>query len=127
MKIVIAHQTWEVEKVSGHDPKLYVNGEECTGTAWLAHFKIYISADLKGDRALRTIRHEVCHAFIFSTQAVRPESWSEEDLCDFMSIYCQDITKYSQEIYNALFLVDRNLMDEEDELRGTPSPICPGI
>lgn len=106
MKIDIEGQSWSIEKKQSHSPSLMVDGAECCGTTWLGHLKIYIDAALTGDRAMRTIRHELCHAYIWSTQAVRPEAWDEEALCDFMAIYGPQISKAADAVFEALFKVD---------------------
>lgn len=111
MKIVIANQEWVVDKVPPHDPSLFVDGGEVLGSTWLAHLRICIAGDLKADRAKRTIKHELCHAYIYSTQANRPDTWDEEAICEFFGIYSDEINKQANEIYKALFLVDVNLVE----------------
>lgn len=111
MKVTIANQEWVVEKVPPHDPSLFVGNSESLGAAWLGHMRICIASDLKGDRAKRTIRHELCHAYIYATQANRPETWDEEAICEFMAVYGPEITSVARKVFEALFLVDINLVD----------------
>lgn len=103
MHILIAGQKWDVLKVSGHDPGLYADAKTCLGTAWPGHLRIYISAELEGDSALRTIKHELVHAYIYSTQAIRPETWDEEDVCEFLSIYGDEIIQQANLVYTKFF------------------------
>ena len=110
MKIKIADQLWDVEKVPAHDPALMVDGSECFGTTWIGHLRICINGSLEGDRARRTIRHELAHAYIWATQAVRPESWDEESLCDFVAIYGPQISRMADKVFEALFTVDVDLV-----------------
>ena len=109
MNVSIGNQSWVVEKVPAHDPTLMVDGTECFGTTWIGHLRICVSAELKEDAARRTLRHELCHAFIWSTQAVRPESWAEEALCDFMAMYGPQITRAADKLFEALYVVDLDM------------------
>ena len=110
MKIKIVDLVWDVEKVPAHDPALMVDGSECFGTTWIGHLKICVNAGLVGDRARRTILHELCHAYIWSTQAIRPETWDEEAVCDFMAIYGPQMAKVADKVFEALYLVDVDLV-----------------
>ena len=94
----IANQKWCIFLADSHDPELMVDGTHCLGTTWPARLEIYVSNELCGDRLKRTIRHELAHAFIASTQMVRPESYTEEDLCEFMAIYAEGLARCADEI-----------------------------
>ena len=77
--------------------------ELCDGTCWYELRKIYLSKDLNTSTAKRTIRHELVHAFIYTTQANRPKEWNEEAICDFFGIYGKQISDLGEQIYNALY------------------------
>lgn len=111
MNIKIGSLDWTILKAKSHDPVLMVDGVECTGTTWLGRAEIYIDDALEGSRALRTIAHELCHAYIFSTQAIRPETWDEESMCDFIAEYGKEISTVAFNVYQTLFVVDLNLED----------------
>jgi len=89
--IVIAGQCWDVYAADSHDAELFANGSACFGTTWYGNYSIYISNELSGSRARRTIAHEVVHAYLYSTQHSMPESYTEEQVCDFVSIYGEGI------------------------------------
>lgn len=97
--IPIAGQLWTVYAADSHDAELFVNGGACFGTTWSGSYSIYISNELSGTRARRTITHEVTHAYLYSTQCNMPESYSEEQLCDFIAIYCDEIRIVSEFLY----------------------------
>lgn len=103
MKIKIGNLEWTVLRAAAHEPVLVVDGLECTGTTWLGKAEIYIDETLQGSRAMRTLVHELCHAYIFSTQAIRPETWDEEAICDFVAVYALEITKLASEVFNVLY------------------------
>ena len=103
MRIEIAGQQWIVEKVDSHHPGLFVGDVARRGAAWCGQAEIYISNELKGDQGARVVMHELAHAYIYSTQAVQPESWSEEDVCELFAIYagpmCLLCTSICQELF----------------------------
>ena len=105
-------QEWTVERVQPHDPNLYVNDSVCVGTMWAAKQAIYISNELSAERAWRTLMHELCHAYIAATQATVHESWTEEDVCELMSIYAYTLVEQATQLHNDLYGgVDRGQVD----------------
>lgn len=103
MKISIEGLTWQVELVDAHSPELMVNNETCRGTTWCGHQCIYISNELTPECAIRVIRHEVTHAFIWSTQIHLPKAYDEEDICDFLAMWASQILATSDEIYATFY------------------------
>ena len=99
----ILDQEWTIEKVKSHDANLYVNNEVCTGTMWAAKQAIYISDELSPERAWRTIMHELCHAYISATQAIVPEEWAEEAVCELIAIYAYEMVEKAQSIHKCLY------------------------
>ena len=87
MIIEIAGQQWQVYKVDAHHPGLMVNETAHRGACWCGAAEIYLSSELKGDHVTRVVMHELAHAYIYSTQAIDVESWSEEDVCELIAIY----------------------------------------
>lgn len=103
MRIKILDQTWTFEKVKSHDAHLMADGDVCLGTTWPVPQEMYVSEELNSDRAIRTIRHELCHAYIAATQTSTPEKWDEEVVCDLVGIYGGQIAQQAMEIYLELF------------------------
>lgn len=101
-EVKIAGQLWTIETVNSHDASLMANGESCFGTAWPAKMKIFISNELSGDRLKRTIKHELTHAYINATQCSRNETFSEEELCDFIAIYGEAICDDTERVFETL-------------------------
>lgn len=106
MKINLEGLTWQVELADAHSPNLMVNSEPCRGTTWCGHQRIYISNELSVDCAMRVIRHEVTHAYIWSTQMVLPETFDEEWICNFISMWGPQILTASTQIFEALYCKD---------------------
>lgn len=103
LKIFILDQEWTIEKVPPHDSNLYVSNEVCTGTMWAAKQAMYISGELSSERAWRTILHELCHAYIAATQAVVPEEWSEEAVCELIAIYGYEMVEKARSIHESFY------------------------
>lgn len=103
MIIEIAGQQWLVEKVESHHPGLFVESTARRGACWCGSAEIYISNELKGDQVARVVMHELTHAYIYSTQAVQPEAWSEEDVCELFAIYAWELCVQCQAVCRALF------------------------
>ena len=97
--LTIVDQEWKIYTADAHDPELIADGRACTGTTWCGHFKIFLSNELRGSRLLRTIRHEITHAFIYSSQCEVPETFNEEQICEFVAIYGDKIIEISDEIF----------------------------
>lgn len=104
MKINLEGLVWQVELADAHSPNLMVNSEPCRGTTWCGHQRIYISNELSVDCAMRVIRHEVTHAYIWSTQMVLPETFDEEWICNFISMWGPQILGASDQIFKALYI-----------------------
>lgn len=101
--IEIAGQQWTVMAVPAHGPGLWVDGTVRRGACWPATAKMYISEELAGDQASRVIMHELVHAYIYSTQAITVESWSEKDVCELFAIYGWEIAAMCQLVCQNLF------------------------
>lgn len=103
MIIEITGQQWHVEKVESHHPGLMVESTARQGTCWCGKSQIYLSNELAGDQVARVAMHELAHAYIYSTQAIQPESWSEEEVCEMFGIYAWEMCALCQAVCNQLF------------------------
>lgn len=103
MVIEIAEQQWQVHRVESNHPGLYVENTARRGACWCGKAEIYLSTELEGDQAVRVIMHELTHAYIYSTQAVQPENWAEEDVCELFAIYARPASILCQMICQRLF------------------------
>ena len=103
MIIEIAGQQWQVHKVEAHHPGVMVDGTARRGACWCGKAEIYISNEVTGDQVARVVMHELTHAYIYSTQAIQPESWGEEDVCELFAIYGCEIAVMCQTICQDLF------------------------
>ena len=103
MKINLEGLVWQVELADAHSPELTVDNAPCRGTTWCGHQRIYISNELSPECALRVIRHEVTHAYIWSTQISLPKTFDEEYICDFVAMWTPRILSASIQIFNALY------------------------
>ena len=103
MKFNIRDQHWCIETVPAHDPGLWVDGTARTGATWPVTCKIYVSDELNADQGYRVILHELTHAFIVATQVHSPESWTEEAVCEMVSIYGDEIVALANKLTGGLY------------------------
>ncbi len=108
MKIEINNLIWEIAVVTSTNPELIVNGDVASGATWPLQQKIYLSSDLTKDTVKSVIAHELAHAFLLSTQ-IRPvkdaeeECYSEEEMCNFVSMWGESIFALTDKVYNELY------------------------
>ncbi len=102
MKVTINAIGWEVFKVDANHAGLYVNGEACVGTTWPAKAQIYIADNQSPGKMLLTIRHELVHAYINSTQIREPRKCTEEDICEFVAMYADAVLSLAEKIFKEL-------------------------
>ena len=93
---------WELFLVDPNHSGLYVNGNSCVGTTWPAKAQIYMADNLAPSKMLLTIRHEITHAFIDSTQIREPETHTEEDICEFVAKYGHAALRLADDIFKEL-------------------------
>lgn len=103
MIIEIAGQQWQVHKVESHHPGVMVDGTARQGACWCSKAEIYVSNEVAGDQVARVIMHELTHAYIYSTQAVQPEAWREEEVCELIAIYAWEMSVLGHQICEELF------------------------
>ncbi len=114
MKIKINDLDWSVERVDANDSRLYVNGQTCVGATWYTDQTIYISKSLTKASSIVTVRHELVHAFIYSTQVNTPGKYTEEDVCEFVARYGRQITEMADKVIEELY-VPRFVSGEDAE------------
>lgn len=78
---------WTIKFSNNFYNQLIVSESACYGVCKHSERTIYINRELPKDRMLRTVRHEIAHAFLHDTQISGKESFDEEALCEFVGIY----------------------------------------
>ena len=98
MKTTINGLEWEMTQVCAEDSRLRLsNGDLCIGTTREYTLCIAIDKDLPKDVFLQTVRHELTHAFLISTQLVdKKENFTDEEICEFVAKYGAQIEEISQ-------------------------------
>ncbi len=69
------------------------------GTTWSAKAQIYIANNLAPSKMLLTIRHEITHAFMDSTQIRELEAYTEEDVCEFVAKYGYAVLQLADDVF----------------------------
>lgn len=91
-KIIINNLEWTVIEVEKENEKLKLeNGEDCLGTCRYCENAIYLDKDLCQFLKMRVLAHELTHAHISSHLLKAQETFTEEELCEFVSCYGKQI------------------------------------
>ncbi len=90
-KILINSLEWEIKEVETRSSELWVNGKECFGTCKYPTQEIFIDSTLKSDKKYQTIKHELTHAFLYCYMLESKQQFSEEELCEFVANYADQI------------------------------------
>lgn len=93
---------WELFLVDPNHSGLYVNGTPCVGTTWSAKAQIYIADNLAPSKMLQTVRHEIVHAFLDSSQIREPDPYTEEDVCEFVAKYGSMVLVMADAVFKEL-------------------------
>lgn len=93
MKIEINGKHWTIEERPTNDSFLYWENGRLTGSTHYFHKLIVIDETLLKESKETVLRHELTHAFLHETQIQQKDEYTEEELCDFVGIYGEQIQK----------------------------------
>ena len=89
---------WSVQFVYGSDPRLNPGPEEeYFGLTVFASLHILIRRDLPAGLQLRTLRHELTHAALFSF-GLNGGGLDEEGVCNFVECHGEEICDLAQQL-----------------------------
>lgn len=92
---------WTIEEVDTRSQELVIDNNWCNGVCIYTQQRILLDKSLKNDKKIQTLRHELAHAFIYCYLLNQKESYTEEELCEFMGIYGGMINKITEEYFRA--------------------------
>ena len=98
-EFLIGSLKWRIIEVPSTDPSLVVNNSPCYGTCHHHMNMIFLDEFLPYERKKQTLRHELTHAFISSYLLEQRETYTEEMLCEFVSIYSEGINKIVEDYF----------------------------
>lgn len=87
MKVLINNISWTFNLVKGTDSNLLYDNDFNYGITCYNDACVYVSKDLPNDLRKRTLLHETVHAVLFSYMLRKYESFTEEELADFVAKY----------------------------------------
>lgn len=96
--VAIGQATWRVSIEDSHSSKLCVDGDVSRGCTWCGKHEICLSNELTRLTFRRVCAHELTHAILFSTQACLLETYTEEQLCDFMALYGGEVVNLADKL-----------------------------
>lgn len=91
MTVKINDITWTFELVKGTDSNLLFDNEFVYGITCYNDAHVYVSKDLPIELRKRTLLHETVHAVLFSYMLRKYESFTEEEMADFVAKYFDKI------------------------------------
>lgn len=91
MQIKINNILWTFSLVKGTDSNLLYDSDFNYGITCYNDARVYISKDLPIDLRKRTLLHEIVHAVLFSYMLRKYESFTEEEMADFVAKYFDKI------------------------------------
>lgn len=100
MDIKINNLTWTIREVETRSTELVVNGNQCFGVCKHYTQEILIDETLKPDAKLQVLKHELTHAFIRCCLLDYQEHYTEEDMCEFVALYSEQINNIAKEYFN---------------------------
>lgn len=87
----INDKTWEIVKISRHNPMLMrSDGSRTVGMTDRNTQTIYIADDLRGGFLDKVLCHELCHAFCLSYN-IYMDIETEEIVADFLATYGREV------------------------------------
>ena len=95
MKIAINNFTWNVSFVKSFDKEKF-------GTTRYLTQEIQVLDSLSKEEKLRTLTHELTHAFMSSYGFGQIDEWTTEVVCDFISTYADSIVRLADSIIKEL-------------------------
>ena len=100
MNTKINNLTWTIREVETRSAELIVNGSQCFGVCKHYTQEIMIDETLKPDAKLQVLKHELTHAFIRCHLLDYQEHYTEEDMCEFVALYSEQINNIAKEYFN---------------------------
>lgn len=97
MNFVINGMKWNIIEKPTRSPELLCDGRECYGTCWRSRQEIYLDESIPEDRKLKTLQHELAHAFMDAYVPMPKDEYTEEDMCEFVGLYAKEISDIALE------------------------------
>ena len=98
MKVEINGVEWNIEEATPTtNTRLYVDGSPRFGICELGCKNILIDKNLRPDVKIQVLRHELTHAFLNAFLLDRKESYTEEELAEFVALYGQQVCDYANQ------------------------------
>lgn len=99
MKFKLNNSEWEIIECESDSDNLFANGNYRHGTCCFERNTIYIWRDLRKDRKISTLIHELTHAHIEAYGFYSFEEFNHEQICEFNAAHVLSITKIAQEYF----------------------------
>lgn len=101
MEVKINRLLWKIEEIESVDSRLYVNEKYCFGVCEYAIRTIYLDKNMEERYKRKVLRHELCHALLASYMLRSKDEYTEEELCEFVALYADEIKEIEFRYFNA--------------------------
>lgn len=99
MGININGAIWCIQFVDRYNPIFIMdNGQYTIGVTDRNTQTIYVANDLDSELLEKVIKHEICHAIMF-TEGIDMSIPTEECVCDILATYGDDVDRITNEIH----------------------------
>ena len=104
MKFEINGIEWTIREEDEKSKYLTIidqQGKECQAIGFCAHENKYIllAKQLPKDQKVRTLRHELTHAFCYDCLVSNRYEFDQEALCEFVAIYSPRINQIADDYF----------------------------
>ena len=98
MKITVNGLEALITREPTRSPRLLgAKGEQCYGTQSTTHATICIDESLDYPLMRKVVRHEIAHFFLYAHLLEVKDTYSEEELCEFVALYSSEINRIANE------------------------------
>ena len=78
---------WDIVFTSDNKNLIDRNGHICKGLVSYKEKIIYVDRNVPREDIKHILKHELTHIYLYKTQLYVKETFSEEDICEFVAIY----------------------------------------
>ena len=94
---------WTIRGCGEDDEALEIDGDTVFGITKFATAEIFVrQQNIKSEVIYRTIKHELCHAYLYSYGLIA-ETMGEEEFCNFLECHSEKLIKDAAYIFRKCF------------------------
>lgn len=99
MKVKINKLVFKIEETTDEERLTFKEGGLCFGFTDYLNQKIVLRSKVSKTLLYATLVHELTHAFLFAYGYSNNETFNQEQICEFMGAYANDIIKIADKYF----------------------------